>query len=46
TTWLNSHEMITLDDDKIGAAEGSIALQIHDGGGIKVEWKNLMVTRL
>ncbi|MFT7435564.1 MAG: hypothetical protein ACI8UX_001359 [Psychromonas sp.] len=46
TTWLNGHQMITLDDDKIGAAEGSIALQIHDGGGIKVEWKNLMVTRL
>lgn len=46
TTWLNGHEMITLTDDKIGAAEGSIALQIHDGGGIKVEWKNLKVTRL
>ncbi|KPM47987.1 3-keto-disaccharide hydrolase [Jiulongibacter sediminis] len=46
TTWLNGHEMITLTDDKIGAAEGSIALQIHDGGGIKVEWKNLMVKRL
>ncbi|WP_341226212.1 DUF1080 domain-containing protein [uncultured Arcticibacterium sp.] len=46
TTWLNGHEMITLTDDKIGEAEGSIALQIHDGGGIKVEWKNLKVTRL
>lgn len=46
TTWLNGHEMITFTDDKIGAAEGSIALQIHDGGGIKVEWRNLMVERL
>lgn len=46
TTWLNGHEMITLTDEKIGAAEGSIALQIHDGGGIKVEWKNLTVKRL
>lgn len=46
TTWLNGHEMITLTDDKIGAAQGSIALQIHDGGGIKMEWKNLMIKRL
>ncbi|WP_374755590.1 3-keto-disaccharide hydrolase [Arcticibacterium luteifluviistationis] len=46
TTWLNGHEMITLTDDKIGEAEGSIALQIHDGGGIKVEWRKLKVTRL
>jgi hypothetical protein len=46
TTWLNGYEMITLTDEKIGAAEGSIALQIHDGGGIKMEWKNLNVVRL
>lgn len=46
TTWLNGHEMITLTDDKIGAAQGSIALQIHDGGGIKMEWKNLIIKRL
>ncbi len=46
TTWLNGHEMVTLTDDKIGAAEGSIALQIHDGGGIKMEWKNLIIKRL
>jgi hypothetical protein len=46
TTWLNGQEMISFSDEKIGAAEGSIALQIHDGGGIKVEWKNLMVKRL
>ena len=25
---------------------GSIALQIHDGGGIKVRWRNLMLTEL
>ncbi len=41
TTWLNGTEMITLDDDKIGGANGSIALQIHDGGGIKVYWRNI-----
>ena len=46
TTWLNGTEMITLDDEKIGSANGSIALQIHDGGGIKVYWKNLHVKLL
>ena len=46
TTWLNGTEMISLSDEKIGAAEGSIALQIHDGGGIKVFWRNIKVKRL
>lgn len=41
TTWLNGTEMIDLTDDKIGGATGHIALQIHDGGGIKVRWRNL-----
>jgi hypothetical protein len=26
-----------------GSDTGAIALQIHDGGGIKVRWKNLFV---
>jgi hypothetical protein len=46
TTWLNDVQMITLDDDKIGAANGCIALQIHEGGGIKVRWRNLMIKEL
>ncbi len=46
TTWLNGHQMITITDEKIGAAKGQIALQIHDGGGIKVRWKNLIITEL
>jgi hypothetical protein len=46
TTWLNGQQMVELTDNKIGAANGSIALQIHDGGGIKVRWKNLFVTEL
>lgn len=46
TTWLNGHEMITLKDEKIGAANGQIALQIHSGGGIKVRWKNIRLTPL
>ncbi len=46
TTILNGHEMITLTDDKIGGANGQIALQIHSGGGIKVRWKNISVVNL
>lgn len=42
-TWLNGHQMITLEDQKIGAATGIIALQIHSGGGIKVQWRNLNI---
>lgn len=46
TTWLNGIEMITLVDDAIGEADGSIALQIHDGGGIRVRWRNLQIRDL
>ena len=46
TTWLNGVEMITITDEKIGEGKGSIALQIHDGGGIKVRWKNLKIKPL
>ena len=46
TTWLNGTEMVYLKDQKIGEAKGSVALQIHDGGGIKVRWKNLLLTEL
>ena len=43
TTWLNGTRMISLSDEKIGQGEGSIALQIHSGGGIKVKWRNLRI---
>lgn len=46
TTWLNGEEMVQLNDPKIGRANGRIALQIHDGGGIKVQWKNLVILPL
>ena len=46
TTWLNGMEMITITDEKIGGATGSIALQIHSGGGIKVYWRNLKIKEL
>ncbi len=43
TSWLNGVQMVTITDTKIGAGEGSIALQIHAGGGIKVKWRNIKV---
>jgi hypothetical protein len=46
TTWLNGIKMIELEDEKIGKAKGSIALQIHNGGGIKVRWKNIRIEEL
>jgi len=46
TTWLNGKKMVYLKDQKIGEGKGFVALQIHDGGGIKVRWKNIKVTQL
>ena len=46
TTWLNGQMMVEIEDAKIGAAEGSIALQIHSGGGIKVLWRNINIKEL
>lgn len=46
TSWLNGQQMIHLEDDKIGEANGKIALQIHDGGGIKIYWRNLRIKEL
>jgi Domain of Unknown Function (DUF1080) len=46
TTWLNGEQMITLTDDKIGSIDGSIALQIHSGGGIKVKWRKIKIKSL
>ncbi len=45
-TWLNGHPMVDFSDEIIGKGEGAIALQIHDGGGIKVRWRNLMLKEL
>ena len=38
--------MVDITDEKIAEGKGAIALQIHAGGGIKVEWKNLKVKEL
>ncbi|MFT6215717.1 MAG: hypothetical protein ACJAS3_002117 [Roseivirga sp.] len=46
TSWLNGAQMVYLKDEKIGEGEGAIALQIHDGGGIKVHWRNIILKKL
>ncbi|KIC90559.1 DUF1080 domain-containing protein [Flavihumibacter sp. ZG627] len=46
TTWLNGNKMVNIKDEKIGAGNGFIALQIHDGGGIKVRWKKIEIKEL
>ena len=46
TIWLNGHQMCTLQDEKIGEGVGFIALQIHEGGGIKVRWKKIEIKEL
>ncbi|MBR4070112.1 MAG: DUF1080 domain-containing protein, partial [Bacteroidaceae bacterium] len=45
-TWLNGVEMVNLEDELIGKGCGRIALQVHDGGGIKVLWRNMKLTTL
>ena len=45
-TWLNGESMVDFTDSKIGEGYGFIALQIHSGGGIKVQWRNLEITKL
>jgi hypothetical protein len=45
-TYLNGQQMISLEDEMIGSATGIIALQIHSGGGIKIQWRDIRVTEL
>jgi len=45
-TWLNGVQMVDFSDKKIGEGYGFIALQIHSGGGIKIRWRNMELTRL
>ncbi|GGW25282.1 hypothetical protein GCM10007383_07760 [Arenibacter certesii] len=43
-SWLNGTEMVRITDNKIAEGEGAIALQIHDGGGIRVKWRNIKLS--
>jgi hypothetical protein len=45
-TWLNNEMMTDLTDDKFTQQTGGIALQIHDGGDVKVRWRNLFLREL
>lgn len=45
TTWVNDILMIFLKDAAIDS-DGKIALQIHDGGGIKVVWKEIFIKEM
>lgn len=45
-SYLNGVEMVDFSDEKIGKGEGGILLQIHDGGGIKVYWRNIRLKQL
>lgn len=45
-TWLNGKQMVDITDDKIANGRGAIALQIHDGRGIKVNWRKLKIKEL
>ena len=45
-TWLNGEPMVDITDELVGEGQGGIALQIHDGGGIKVRWRNLKIKNL
>ncbi|GAB2480589.1 MAG: DUF1080 domain-containing protein [Cytophagales bacterium] len=46
TSYLNGVEMVNFSDEKIGQGKGGVLLQIHDGGGIKVYWKNIVLKKL
>lgn len=46
TSWVNGVEMVSIKDRIIGRGKGSVLLQIHSGGGIKVKWKNIEIEEL
>ncbi len=46
TSYVNGVEMVNFSDAKIGQGKGGICLQIHDGGGIKVYWRNIVLKEL
>lgn len=46
TSYLNGKMMVDYEDAKIGEGKGGVLLQIHDGGGIKVYWRNIVLKKL
>lgn len=45
-SYVNGVEMVNFSDEKIGQGKGGVLLQIHDGGGIKVYWRNIVLKKL
>lgn len=45
-SYVNGVEMVNYADEKIGRGKGGVLLQIHDGGGIKVYWRNIVLKKL
>jgi hypothetical protein len=46
TSYVNGQMMVDYEDDKIKEGKGGVLLQIHDGGGIKVYWRNIVLKKL
>ena len=46
TSYVNGVEMVNYADEKIGGGKGGVLLQINDGGGIKVYWRNIVLKKL
>ena len=46
TSYVNGVEMVNYADEKIGGGKGGVLLQLHDGGGIKVYWRNIVLKKL
>ncbi len=46
TVWLNDAEVTNITDEAFARRQGRIALQIHDGGGIKVMFRNFKLIDL
>lgn len=42
-TWLNNEMMVCLTDEEIANGEGVIALQLHSGTEVKVNWRNIFI---
>ena len=42
-TWLNGMRIVDYQDQNPTHDSGVIALQIHSGGGVKVDWRNLRI---
>lgn len=45
-TWLNDVPMTDIFDEKIGAVDGQMMLQLHEGNDCKLIWRNIKVKQL